>query len=264
MASSGWLPADWPAPPGVRAGTTTRDGTPGVSPPPFGPFNLGLRSGDDPALAARNRVNLTTLLALPSPPHWLRQVHGQRVVRFDAAALDDPTGAREPEADAAVTSVPGVVLAILSADCLPVVLAARDGGEIGAAHCSWRTLSGGLLEATVGALRTPASALVAWIGPAAGPERYEVGEDVFAAFTASDAGAAAAFVPTRPGHWMVDLFALARRRLAALGVTAVHGGGLCTISDAVRFHSYRRDGAASGRLATLVWAEAAPDNGSHG
>ena len=253
MASSGWLPADWPAPPGVRAGTTTRDGTPGVSPPPFGPFNLGLRSGDDPALAARNRVNLTTLLALPSPPHWLRQVHGQRVVRFDAAALDDPTGAREPEADAAVTSVPGVVLAILSADCLPVVLAARDGGEIGAAHCSWRTLSAGLLEATVAAMDVPPRDLVAWLGPAAGPERYEVGEDVFAAFTGPDPGAAAAFAPTRPGHWHVDLFALARRRLAALGVDDVHGGGLCTISDPVRFHSYRRDGAASGRLATLAW-----------
>ena len=255
MASSGWRPADWPAPPGVRAGTTTRDGTPGVSPPPFGPFNLGLRSGDDPALAARNRVNLTTLLALPSPPHWLRQVHGTGVLRFDAPAPDDPAGAHEPEADAAVTSVPGVVLAILSADCLPVALASRDGGEIGATHCSWRTLSAGLLEATIAAMDTPATDLVAWLGPAAGPQRYEVGEDVFAAFTASDAGAAGAFVPTRPGHWNVDLFALARRRLAALGVREVHGGGVCTISDPVRFHSYRRDGAASGRLATLVWID---------
>ena len=255
MASSGWLPADWPAPPGVHAGTTLRDGEAGVSPPPFGPFNLGLRSGDDPALAARNRAALAAMLALPSPPHWLRQVHRTGVLRFDGPARDDPAGVHEPEADAAVTSVPGVVLAILSADCLPVVLAARDGREIGAAHCSWRTLSAGLLEATIAAMRTPAPDLVAWLGPAAGPDRYEVGQDVFAAFTAVDAGAATAFAPTRPGHWNVDLFALARRRLAALGVREVHGGGVCTISDPVRFHSYRRDGAASGRLATLVWID---------
>ena len=253
----GWLAADWPAPPGVHAGTTTRDGD-GVSPPPFGPFNLGLRSGDDPVLAARNRALLAERLALPSPPHWLRQVHRTGVVRVETPATDDPTGAGEPEADAAVTSTRGVVLAILSADCLPVVLAARDGGEIGAAHCSWRTLSAGMLEATVAAMRAPPAALVAWLGPAAGPSKYEVGADVFAAFVDADAGAATAFAPTRPGHWLVDLYALARRRLAALGVVDVHGGGLCTISDPVRFHSFRRDGGASGRMATLAWTDAAP------
>lgn len=248
----GWQPADWPAPPGVHAGHTLRDGD-GVSPPPFGPFNLGLRSGDDPLLAARNRARLAEGLALPSPPHWLRQVHRTGVQRVDTPAVDDPTGAHEPEADATVTSARGVVLAILSADCLPVVLAARDGGTIAAAHCSWRTLSAGLLEKTVAALDADPRGLVAWLGPAAGPERYEVGGDVYAAFVDPDAGAAAAFVPTRPGHWRVDLFALARRRLAALGVADVHGGGVCTISDPVRFHSFRRDGAASGRMATLVW-----------
>lgn len=249
----GWLAADWPAPPGVHAGTTTRDGD-GVSPPPFGPCNLGLRSGDDPVLAARNRALVAERLALPSPPHWLRQVHGIGVVRVDAPARDDPAGAYEPEADAAVTSTRGVVLAILSADCLPVVLASRAGDELGAAHCSWRTLSAGMLEATVGAMRTPPAGLLAWFGPAAGPQRYEIGTDVHAAFVAADAGAAAAFVPTRPGHWLVDLYALARRRLAALGVGAVYGGGLCTITDATRFHSFRRDGA-SGRMATLAWLD---------
>lgn len=250
---SGWLPADWPAPPGVHAGVTLRDGD-GVSPPPFGPFNLGLRSGDEPALAARNRALLAERLALPSPPHWLRQVHGIDVVRVDHAASADPEGLAEPEADAAVTSTRGVVLAILSADCLPVVLAARDGSEIGNAHASWRNMAAGMLEATIAAMHTPRAQLVAWLGPAAGPTKYEVGADVFAAFTGPDPGAATAFVPTRPGHWLVDLYALARRRLAAMGVTDVHGGNLCTISDPLRFHSHRRDGR-SGRLATLAWSD---------
>ncbi len=248
MAAPAWFDADWPAPPGVRALTTLRGGE-GVSPPPFDRFNLGLRCGDAPALARRNRELLVSWLALPSPPHWLRQVHGTGVVRFGSPAKHDGD---EPEADAAVTSEAGVVLAILSADCLPVVLAARDGGEVAAAHAGWRGLAAGMLEATVAAMRTPPARLVAWLGPAAGPQAYEIGAEVREAFVAQDAGAASAFVPTRPGHWRVDLYALARRRLAAAGVTAVHGGGLCTISDPDRFYSHRRDGR-SGRLATLAW-----------
>jgi YfiH family protein len=144
------------------------------------------------------------------------------------------------------------VLAILSADCLPVVLASRQGDEVAAAHAGWRGLAAGVLEATVAAMRTPAAQVQAWLGPAAGPSAYEIGADVHAAFVDADAGAAAAFVPTRDGHWHVDLYALARRRLAAVGVTSVHGGGLCTISDPRRFHSHRRDGRG-GRLATLAW-----------
>jgi YfiH family protein len=176
----------------------------------------------------------------------LRQVHGIGVAR-------EP-GFDEPEADAAVTSMPGTVLAILTADCLPVVFAARDGDEIGAAHAGWRGLGAGVLEATVAAMETPADHLVAWLGPAAGPQAYEIGEEVFDAFVSGDAGAAAAFAPTRPGHWKVDLHALARRRLAAIGVTDVHGGGLCTISDPFRFFSHRRD-QRSGRIATVAWIE---------
>lgn len=248
MAAPAWFDADWPAPPGLRALTTLRSGE-GVSPPPFDRFNLGLRCGDDPALAQRNRDLLGSWLALPSPPHWLRQVHGTRVLRFEAAP---PAGGDEPEADAAVTSVPGIVLAILTADCLPVVFAARDGREVAAAHAGWRGLAAGMLEATVAAMRTPAKDVIAWLGPAAGPRAYEIGTEVREAFVAQDPGAAAAFTDTRPGHWRVDLYALARRRLAAAGVHAVHGGGLCTISDPVRFFSHRRDGR-SGRLATLAW-----------
>ena len=242
---SAWLDADWPAPPGVRALSTMRHGL-GVSKPPFDAFNLGARCGDDPEAVAENRRQLDAALVLPSPPRWLRQVHGIGVAR-------EP-GFDEPEADAAVTSMPGTVLAILTADCLPVVFAARDGDEIGAAHAGWRGLGAGVLEATVAAMETPADHLVAWLGPAAGPQAYEIGEEVFDAFVSGDAGAAAAFAPTRPGLGKVDLHALARRRLAAIGVTDVHGGGLCTISDPFRFFSHRRD-QRSGRIATVAWIE---------
>ena len=256
---SAWLDADWRAPPGVRALTSTRRGL-GVSQAPFDAFNLGSRCGDDPEAVMENRRQLETALQLPSPPHWLRQVHGIDVVRFD---LPFPLAGEgwgeggvvdEPEADASVTATSGTVLAILTADCLPVVFADRHGSEIAAAHAGWRGLADGVLESTVAAMRTPANDIVAWLGPAAGPDAYEIGEEVFEAFMSDDAGASAAFASTRPGHWNVDLYALARRRLAAVGVTDVHGGGLCTISDPSRFFSHRRDGR-SGRIATLAWIE---------
>jgi len=246
------LPVQWPAPPGVVAFTTLRHGA-GVSPAPFDSFNLGARSGDDPHAVAANR-GLLQRAGLPAPPHWLRQVHGTGVLRLDApassaAAIDD-----EPEADAAVTSVPGSVLAILTADCLPVVFAAADGREVGAAHAGWRGLAAGVLEATVAAMHTPASRLVAWLGPAAGPQAYEIGVEVRDAFVGEDPGAAAAFAATRPGHWRVDLYALARRRLQAAGIPAgsIHGGGLCTITDAQRFYSHRRE-SRTGRMATVAY-----------
>jgi YfiH family protein len=237
------LHADWPAPPGVVAFTTLRRGA-GVSQPPFDSFNLGARCGDDVAAVMHNREQLIAGFALPSAPRWLRQVHGAGV------AVDPGDG--EPEADAAVTCTSGLVLAILTADCLPVVLAAADGGEVAAAHAGWRGLCGGVLEATAAAMRTAPADVVAWLGPAAGPQAYEVGTEVRAAFVERDPRAATAFVATRPGHWRVDLYALARQRLAEAGVTRVFGGGLCTISDAQRFYSHRRD-QRTGRMATLIW-----------
>ncbi|MEO5963621.1 MAG: peptidoglycan editing factor PgeF, partial [Thermomonas sp.] len=154
---------------------------------------------------------------------------------------------------AAVTSMPGVVLAILTADCLPVVFAAQDGSEIAAAHAGWRGLAGGVLEATVAAMHTPAANVIAWLGPCAGPQAYEIGQEVFDAFVSRDTKAAA-FVATRPGHWRVDLYALARQRLVKGGISEgnIHGGGLCTISEPSRFFSHRRD-QRSGRMATLAW-----------
>jgi len=258
LSGSARLPADWPAPPGVVAFTTLRHGA-GVSAPPFDHFNLGSRAGDDPASVARNRAELRERFGLPGAPRWLRQVHGTTVaVEPGHGEPDvDATDVDEPEADAAVTRTPGTVLAILTADCLPVVLAARDGSEVAAAHAGWRGLASGVLEATVAAMQTPGDGLVAWLGPAAGPKVYEVGQEVFDAFAARDPRAADAFVATRPGHWRVDLYALARRRLAAAGVAGVHGGGLCTISDPARFFSHRRsttDGSGrGGRMATLAW-----------
>ena len=278
-----WLPADWPAPANVRGFTTLRTG-PGVSAPPFDRFNLGLRAGDEAEAVLRNRAALIEHAALPSPPRWLRQVHGVGVVRFDgaaqvradlgsAAASDVPQiaaqtpplppagegwdeGAPEPEADASVTSTPGTVLAILTADCLPVLFTADDGSEVGAAHAGWRGLAAGVLEATVAAMRTPPRRLIAWLGPAAGPQHYEIGAEVYDAFVTQDRAAAHAFVATRPQHWRVDLYALARRRLATAGLVPanIHGGGLCTISDPQRFYSHRRD-QRGGRMATLIWSE---------
>ena len=240
------LRADWPVPAGIAAFTTLRHGA-GISRPPFDSFNLGTRhgaDGDDPGAIAHNRGELLERFGLPSPPRWLRQMHGTTV------AVEP--GFDEPEADAAVTRVPGVVLAILTADCLPVVFAAADGREVAVAHAGWQGLSDGVLGATIAAMRTPAGRILAWLGPAAGPQAYEVGDDVFAAFVARDPQAAGAFVTTRPGHWLADLYALARQQLAGAGVTRVFGGGLCTISDPRRFFSHRRD-ARTGRMATLVY-----------
>ncbi|WP_242112254.1 peptidoglycan editing factor PgeF [Luteimonas aquatica] len=251
MSAGGLLAADWRVPANVRAFTTLRDG-PGVSLAPFDRFNLGNRTaadGDDPGAVERNRRALAEAGALPSAPRWLRQVHGTRVAA-------EP-GADEPEADAAVTAVPGNVLAILTADCLPVAFAAVSGNEavaVGAAHAGWRGLAGGVLENTVAAMDARAQDVIAWLGPAAGPQAYEIGEEVFEAFVSQDARAEAAFASTRPGHWRVDLYALARQRLRAVGVERVHGGGLCTISDAARFYSHRRD-RRTGRMATLVWMD---------
>jgi len=205
---------DWPAPPRVRALVTTR----GEADPP-----------------------------MPAPPAWLRQVHGTRVV--DAAAAS-----ARPEADACVARVPGAVCAVQAADCMPVLLADEAGTVVGAAHAGWRGLCAGIIEATVDEMKVPGARLLAWLGPAIGPVHYEVGAEVREAFLAHDAAAAAAFVANRPSHWLLDLYAVARQRLAARGVTRVFGGGYCTYSDPARFPSWRRDRTRE-RIAAFVWLE---------
>jgi YfiH family protein len=207
-------------------------------------FNVGTRCGEDPASVAENRTLLREALGLPSEPRWLRQVHGVQVAV-------EPTR-DEPEADAAVTRMPGVVLAILTADCLPALFCAADGSEIAAAHAGWRGLSAGVLEKTLQAMRTPREKILVWLGPAIAAQSYEVGDEVRDAFLGKDKAAAMAFSPTRPGHWLCDLCELARLRLRGAGISRIFGGGLDTFTDP-RLHSWRREGARSGRMVSLVW-----------
>ncbi len=251
MGAPGWIDADWPAAPGVRAGTTTRDG--GASAGPFASFNLAGHVGDDPAHVAANRAALRRGLALPAEPLWLRQVHGA------AVAVHGECDA-EPTADAAVAFGPGRVLAVLTADCLSVALTDAGGTRIGLAHAGWRGLAAGVLEATVRALSVPPGALIAWIGPGIGAADFEVGAEVRAAFVGADAGAADAFQPNSRGRWQADLAGLAFRRLAALGVRSVSALPGSTYADAGRFYSYRRE-ARTGRMASLAWIEPSPGRG---
>ncbi|MEW6164917.1 MAG: peptidoglycan editing factor PgeF [Pseudomonadota bacterium] len=231
---------DWAAPANVRAFVTSRAG--GVSRAPHDSLNLGDHVGDDPAAVAENRRRLRELL--PAEPVWLRQVHGTRCV--DAA-----TAGPDAEADAACARQSGVVCAVLTADCLPMLLCDTAGTVVAAAHAGWRGLAAGIVESTVAAMSVPGERLLAWLGPAIGPENFEVGPEVRASFMAHDPAAAAAFIP-HGGKWRCDLHALARLRLAALGVHRVAGADFCTVRDRERFYSYRRDGA-TGRMASGIY-----------
>jgi hypothetical protein len=252
-----WIVPDWPAPAGVGALSTTRRG--GTSVGAAAGMNLGLtgaiRSGVDTVEAVmQNRRALERFL--PSSPVWLDQVHGAEVAVLDAA-MAATARERPPVADAAVTRECGIVLAALTADCLPVLFADRCGRAVGVAHAGWRGLAGGVLAATVAALDSlgaPAGDLCAWLGPAIGPRAFEVGGDVRDAFASIDPDSTACFAPHGDGKWLADLDHLARQRLTAAGVRTIGGGGCCTWSDASRFYSYRRD-RATGRMATLVWLQ---------
>lgn len=234
------LTPDWPAPASVRACVTTRQG--GVSLPPFDTFNQGDHVGDDPAAVAQNRLRLSGQFDIQ--PAWLKQVHG--------LAVADADPSRVVEADASWTNRPGIACTVMTADCLPVLFCDQAGTQVAAAHAGWRGLAGGVLEATLDRLDVPPAQVLVWLGPAIGPQAFEVGLEVRDAFTAVHPEAARAFVDgERPGKLMADIYALARIRLAARGVTAVYGGGLCTVSDE-RFFSYRRT-PQGGRFASLVW-----------
>jgi len=239
-----WLAPDWPAPASVRALSTMRGG--GVSLPPYGSLNLGDHVGDEPAAVAQNRSRLRTAAKVPAEPAWLAQVHGVDVRDLDGNAPGPD------RADAAVTREPGRVCAILTADCLPVLLAADSGDAVGAAHAGWRGLCAGVIEATVRSLGRAPKSLLAWLGPGIGPLHFEVGDEVREALVRADPGAEAAFEPNARGRFLADLPALVRRRLEHLGVERIYGGGMCTFGDPGRYFSHRRDGR-TGRQGTLIW-----------
>lgn len=243
MISASTFVPDWPAPARVHALQTTRQG--GVSRAPYASFNLGTHVGDDAAAVAANRRQLASLL--PGEPVWLEQVHGCVVVAAEQAA-------GIPRADAAVARRAGRVCAVMTADCLPLLLCDAAGSVVAAAHAGWRGLADGVIEATLRAMRVDAAQVLAWLGPAIGPQAFEVGSEVREIFVAHQAQAAQAFVPTIPGKWGADLYQLARLRLQAAGVQRIYGGEYCSHSDAERFFSYRRDGQ-TGRMATLIWLD---------
>jgi YfiH family protein len=234
---------DWSAPPGVRALSTLRGG--GMSMPPWDSFNLGDHVGDNPRAVAANRALLRR--ELPAEPVWLSQVHGTHCV--DAA-----TARPGEQADASFSRQRGVVCAVLTADCLPVLLCDERATVVGIAHAGWRGLAAGVIEATVAAMDEPGSRLMAWLGPAIGPQAFQVGGEVRDIFLAGDATAAEAFVPAAEGKWLCDIYRLARRRLRALGIRRVASADFCTVNDAQRWFSFRRDGV-SGRMASLIWLE---------
>ncbi len=238
-----WIVPDWPAPPSVRALVTTRAG--GASHGCYASFNLGAGVGDDPSAVEGNRERLRSLL--PADPVWLQQVHGTDVVDATAAL---PV----PRADAAVARTRHVVCAVLTADCVPVLLASRGGEVVAVVHAGWRGMAAGVIEAAVARLGVTPAGVIAWLGPAIGPRAYEVGPEVRAAFVERSPAAAAAFAPRRERRFLADLHALARQRLAVAGVAAIHGGGHCTYTDAERFYSYRRE-PTTGRFASLIWID---------
>lgn len=246
-----FLRPDPPIAPGVQVASSLRSR--GVSGGPWASFNLGDHVGDDPAAVRENRARLRETLGLPAEPQWLRQVHGTGVV-------DAKSDGMSREGDAVWTNAPGVVCAVLTADCLPVVLAAPDGSEIAVAHCGWRGLSAGILARTIERFAASPATLRAWLGPAIGQAAFEVGGEVREAFlaTARDSAAreriAAAFRASSGtgGKYHADLYALAKEALLALGVYEVSGGGRCTVVESKSFFSYRRDGV-TGRMATLAW-----------
>jgi YfiH family protein len=241
-----WLTPLWPVPAAVRALSTLRGG--GVSAAPYDSLNLGDHVEDDATAVTENRRRLRAAAALPAEPCWLAQVHGVGVRDLDSPLQAGP-------ADAAVTRQPGRICAILTADCLPVLLVSRSGDRVGAAHAGWRGMAAGVIEAAVTALGCPPRELLAWLGPAIGPRHFEVGAEVREELLRSPtagAGDEAAFEANARGRYLADLALLARQRLSRLGVVQIHGAGECTHAARTRYFSHRRDGR-TGRQATLIW-----------
>lgn len=242
--SGAWIRADWPAPPWICAGTTTRQG--GASLPPYACLNLSDRVGDVAETVAANRSYLIERLRLPSLPKWPRQIHGATVI--------ESGGRQSPQADGTYTSSKGPVCTVLTADCLPILLCNRAGTEVAALHAGWRGLAQGIIASGLARMTAPADQILVWLGPAIGAKHYEVDVRVRNAIMTRLTGCSTAFVPTRPGHWSADLFTIARRALSEHGVYQIYGGQHCTYSEVASFFSHRRDGP-TGRMASLIWME---------
>lgn len=242
-ANPQWLLPKWPAPPSIKAAVTTRQG--GVSSAPYESFNLGDHVGDKPDSVALNRQRLSEYLKLPSAPLWLNQVHGSVVCQADRT-----TSPRT--ADAITTRTPHKVCAILTADCLPILLCSTQGNEIAAIHAGWRGLVQGVIQKTLSGMHTMPEEIIAWLGPAIGSRAYEIDRPVFDRFIQLKSQFEDCFIPTRTDHWQMDIYAIARFLLRQQGVTQIHGGEHCTYSEDKLFFSHRREGI-TGRMASLIW-----------
>lgn len=240
-----WIIPDWPAPKQVRAVITTRQG--GYSRNPYHSLNLAQHVDDDPALVAQNRALVMERLNLPSEPMWLEQVHGCTV-------LETGKGESGSCADASTTGVAGQVCVVMTADCLPLLLCDRAGTRVAAVHAGWRGLAGGVIEAAMARFAGSGEDILAWLGPAIGPERFEVGDEVRDRFLAHNPADEDAFVARGQGKWLADIYSLARTRLRLAGCGYIGGGDYCTVTETERFFSYRRDGI-TGRMAALIWIE---------
>lgn len=234
---------DWPAPTQVKALTTTRHG--GVSLAPYDSLNLGDHVGDQSENVEQNRQRLTQMVPLPEPPHWLSQCHGVDVI-------NSLKWQRNVAADGIFTRQNNQVCAVLTADCLPVLISNKAGTQVAAVHAGWRGLADGILEQAIRTFDCDHNDLLIWLGPAIGPDHFEVGHDVVSAFTDHASEAEQAFRQTDSTHFMADIYLLARQRLTAMGITNIYGGNCCTVCDADRFFSYRRD-KVTGRMASLIW-----------
>lgn len=247
MTSSHFITPEWPVHARVRAAFTTRLG--GVSVAPYHSLNTAMHVGDDAAAVEENRRRVRNGLMLPSEPRWLDQVHG-----VDVITVEDTNSVTPPRADASVTAVANNVCVVQVADCMPVLLASRDGSVVAAAHAGWRGLADGVLEAAMRQMAVRAGEIQAWLGPTISQAHFEVGDEVRATFVAHDPNASTAFEQNQRGRWQCDLYALARQRLQASGATSIYGGSWCTYGEPERFFSYRRDGRC-GRMAALIWLD---------
>ena len=240
-----WLQADWPAPDFIKAGTTLRRD--GMSKGVFASFNLATHVGDELAAVEKNRSILTRSLNLPNTPQWLEQIHSTKAVLL-------PNEETIPKADASYTSKENIICAVMTADCLPLLITNKQGSCVAAIHAGWRGLCDGIIEVTITKLAVEPESLFVWLGPAIGADVYEIGEEVYDAFTQDDNKAKQAFTSVSEGHWLFDVYQLAKYSLQKMGIKEIYGGDHCTLSETERFFSYRRDNVR-GRMASRLWIE---------